>query len=96
VYETIFPDKEKSQKELVKKHEVFLKAMAYYKKKLHVRLRFEEDRLILLHFLNVLTPDRNMCSVTLSHTDGKWSCKYYFQMESQGGLVSTVTVLCTG
>jgi hypothetical protein len=84
MYITIFPDKEKSQKELVKTHEVFLKAMAYYKKKLHIRLRFEEDRLILLHFLNVLTPDRNMCSVKLSHTDGKWSGKYHRQMGRPG------------
>lgn len=66
-------DKEEFQKELMKKHEVFLKAMAYYKKKLHLRLRFEEGRLILLHFLNVLTPEGNMCCVKLSHTDGRWS-----------------------
>jgi hypothetical protein len=83
VYITVFTDKEEFQKELMKKHEVFLKAMAYYKKKLHLRLRFEEGRLILLHFLNVLTPEGNMCSVKLSHTDGRWSCKYYFQTPVQ-------------
>lgn len=66
-------DKEKSRKELVKTHEVFLKAVAYYKKKLHIRLRFEESRLIILHFLKILTPGCDMCSLKLSHTDGKWS-----------------------
>jgi hypothetical protein len=76
----MFTDKEKFQKELMKTHEVFLKAMAYYKKKLHIRLRFEEGRLILLHFLNILTPEGEVCSVKLNHTDGKWSCKYYFPM----------------
>ena len=83
MYITIFTDKEKFQKELRKRHEVFLKAMAYYKKKLHIRLRFEEGGLILLHFLNFVTPEDNMCSVKLSHTDGKWSCKYYSQMPIQ-------------
>jgi hypothetical protein len=36
VYVTIFPDKDKPEKELMKTHEVFLKAIAYYKKKLHI------------------------------------------------------------
>jgi hypothetical protein len=83
VYIIIFPDKEKSRKELVKTHEVFLKAVAYYKKKLHIRLRFEESRLIILHFLKILTPGCDMCSLKLSHTDGKWSCKYCFQIPTQ-------------
>ena len=100
LYITTFPDKEKSQKELVKTHEVFLKAMAYYKKKLHIRLRFEKGRLILLHFLNIRTPECNVCSLRLSHTDGKWSCKYYCQMpikwKGEPGWHSRVTVLCTG
>jgi len=65
-------DKEKFQKELMKRHEAFLKAMAYYKKKLHIRLRFEEGRLIL-HFLNIVTPEGNVCSLKLRHTDSKWS-----------------------
>ena len=79
VYITIFTDKEKFQKELMKRHEAFLKAMAYYKKKLHIRLRFDEGRLIL-HFLNIVTPEGNVCSLKLRHTDSKWSCKYYSQM----------------
>ena len=83
MYITIFTGKEQFQKELTKKHEVFLKAMAYYKKKLHIRLRFEEGRLILLHFLNILTPEGNMCAVKLSHTNDKWSCEYYVQMAVQ-------------
>lgn len=92
VYSTVFPDKEKSQKELMKTHEVFLKAMAYYKKKLHIRLRFEEDRLILVHFLNILMSGCKMCSLKLSHIDGKWSCKYCFQMPTQWNVSSSSSV----
>ncbi|KDR22720.1 uncharacterized protein LOC110826558 [Zootermopsis nevadensis] len=67
-------DKEKSQKELIKTHEIFLKAIAYYKKKLHLRLRFDENGLILVHFLDISTPGCQMCSLKLSHDDGnKWN-----------------------
>lgn len=65
-------DKEKFQKELVKMNEVFLKAIAYYKKKLSVRLRFDENEVVLVHFLNISAPGCQMCSLKLSHDDGKW------------------------
>jgi hypothetical protein len=60
-------------------HEVFLKAIAYYKKKLHIRLRFDENEVILFHFLNIPAPGCQMCSLKLSHADGRWGCKYFPQ-----------------
>jgi hypothetical protein len=72
----MFSEKEKFQKELVKMHEVFLKAIAYYKKKLNIRLRFDENEVILVHFLNISAPGCQMCSLKLSHADGRWSRKY--------------------
>jgi hypothetical protein len=57
-------------------HEVRLKAIAYYKKKLHIRLRYDENEVILVHFLNISAPGCQMCSVKLTHTDARWSCTY--------------------
>jgi hypothetical protein len=72
----MFADKEKSQQELIKMHDVLLKAIAYYKRKLHIHLRIDENGVILIHLLNISTPGCKMCSLKLSYGDGKWSCKY--------------------
>jgi len=79
----VFADKEECQKELMKMHETFLKAIAYYKKKLHIRLRFDDNGLILVHFLDISTPECKMCSLKLEHADGIWSCEYVSERISQ-------------
>jgi hypothetical protein len=50
--------------------------MAYYKRKLRIRLRFDENGLILVHFLNISTPGCEMCCLKVSHDGSKWKCEY--------------------
>ncbi|XP_069700450.1 uncharacterized protein [Periplaneta americana] len=65
-------EKENFEKDVVKMHDTFVKALAYYKKKLNIRLRFKENEQLIVHFLDIPAHGDDLCSVTVAKENDKW------------------------
>ena len=81
-YISLLAVKERTDTEIIKTNESFLKAAMHYKKKLNIHVKRNEEGNVKLDFLKICMADGSSCFVKLSHRNNKLCCKYLHNVNS--------------